>query len=29
LDVSKLPRGLYYLGLALNGTGTTHKLIKK
>ena len=29
LDVSKLPRGLYYLGLVIDGAGTTHKLIKK
>ena len=29
LDVSKLPRGLYYLALDIAGTSTTHKLIKK
>ena len=29
LDVSELPKGLYYLGLEINGTRTTKKLIKK
>ena len=29
LDISVLPKGLYYVGLDIAGAGTTKKLIKK